>query len=77
MMEKDKNKEAWLRQAGIDNEIDDCVHNLKSTFNLSEKDIAKVLRDKASELSPRQQTKVIKVTNEMIKKAIEKYEKKG
>lgn len=68
--------EAWLRDAGVSQEVEDCVTELRSQFKLSNNQIAKALREKASELAPRKQVKTINVTDKMIRGYIAKQEKR-
>ena len=52
MMDKEEEKE-YQKEFGINLCLDDCVESLKNEFELSKAQIAKILRERASEVNPR------------------------
>jgi hypothetical protein len=73
MLGEDKEWEkSWVIEIGTNVEVDECVEVLRSQFELSDGQIAKILREKASELCPRKAKKVVVVTGVDLVKFIEK-----
>jgi len=64
--------ELFIRDVGVSQTLDELEEKFRREFKMSDNQIAKSLRERALVLAPRTKVKTIKITPEMVEKALSK-----
>jgi len=62
--------ELFIRDVGVSQTLDELEEKFRREFKMSDNQIAKALRERASDLAPRTKVKTIKITSGMVEKTL-------